>query len=141
MVGAERVRTSRLPPRLIPLGVSGLIGARNVRWKRNVSVLLDRLPDREPRIELHHARPSLRHRENLRLEVIGYADDAARLELSTRMHHCLPHRFAEWSQQENLGGGSVVANAEEPSAEDAGGIEDQRVAGRNELLEITELPV
>src|SRR5439155_25259608 len=82
-----------------------------------------------------------RCRENLGLEVFGDANDTPRFELAAGMHHRLPHRFAERSQQEHLGGRSVVADAEEPSAENARGVEHECVAGGNELLEIAELSV
>ena len=57
------------------------------------------------------------------------------------MDHRLPHRFAYWPQQKNLGGRPVVAHAEEAGAENAGSVEDEGVAGRDQLLEIAELLV
>ena len=67
--------------------------------------------------------------------------DASRLELAAGVHHRLPQVLAERAKQQDLGGCSVVAHAQQPGAEYAGGVEDDGVAGGNQVLELTELPV
>src|SRR4051812_4046472 len=114
---------------LITLGVVGRVGARDVRGKWDVAVLLDRLLDRQLRVELHYPGAALGRRKNLGLEIIGDGDDSSGLELAAGMHHRLPHRFAEWAEQQDLGVGAVVAESEEPGAETPRRVEDQRVAG------------
>jgi hypothetical protein len=57
------------------------------------------------------------------------------------MHHRFPQVVAEWAQKKDLGRSLVVAKTKEPGVEDASGVEDERVPGRNQLLEITELLV
>src|SRR5205823_6368903 len=50
---------------LISLGVARLVSARDVRGKRDMTVLLDRIFYRHLRVQLHHAGAALRHRQNL----------------------------------------------------------------------------
>src|SRR6266550_2916446 len=121
--------------------VEDVVGARDVGRERDVPVFLDRVFYRHLRVQLHHAGPALSHRQNLRLEILGEFYDASRLELSARMDHRLPQVLAERTKQQDLGGCSVVAYAQQPRAEYASGVEDDGVAGGNQVLEITELPV
>ena len=126
---------------LVPLDVGRLIRARDVRRKRDVSVLLDRLFDRQWGFEQHDARAPLGCGDDLNLEVVGDVDHSSRLELPAGMHHRLPRRFAERSKQQNFSRRAVLANAKQSGAKDAGGVEHDRVAGGNELLKIAELLV
>jgi hypothetical protein len=106
-----------------------------------VSVLLDCLLDRQLSIEPYYASTTLSGRDDLRLEVIGDVNRAARLELAAGVNHRFPGRVSERSQQEDLSGRSVFADAEQSGSKDARGVEDDRIAGGNELLEIGETPV
>src|SRR5437868_1093680 len=80
---------------LISLGVARLVSARDVRRERDMTVLLDRIFYRNLRVQLHHAGPALRHRQNLGLEILGEFYDASRLELAAGVHHRLPQVLAE----------------------------------------------
>jgi hypothetical protein len=54
------------------------------------------------------------------------------------VHHCFPLRIAKRPKKKYLGRRPIVANPEEPRAEYASGVEDDRVGGGNHLLEIAE---
>jgi hypothetical protein len=57
------------------------------------------------------------------------------------MHHRFPQIVAECAQKKDLGGRLIVAKTKKAGVKDASGIEDDRVAGWNQLLEIAELLV
>jgi len=84
-------------------------------------------------------RSSLELARNLNLEVVGDVNDASGFELAAGMHHRFPGRVAEWSEQEDFCRRSILAHAEESRVENAGGVEHDRVPGRNDLFEVAEL--
>jgi hypothetical protein len=54
------------------------------------------------------------------------------------MDHRLPEIIAKRSQQKNFGGSLIVAKAEEPGVKHARGVEYDRAASGNQLLQIAE---
>jgi hypothetical protein len=123
---------------LIPLGVGRLVGARDVRRERDVPVFFQRLIDGRCRSQANHPRSPLSGRNNLDAEIIRDADDAPWLELSSRMNHRFPFVASDLSEQQNLGGRAVVAEAEQSGAEHARRVEDESIARRDHFLEIAE---
>jgi len=57
------------------------------------------------------------------------------------VHHRLPHLLPEWTEEQDLGGSPVVAHAQQTRAKYSCRVEDDDVAGGDELLEVAELPV
>ena len=90
---------------------------------------------------MHDSRPSLRRFENLDLEIRTHVDATARLKLSARMNHRLVLVVAEWLEEKQLGRCAGVASAKQSRMKHARRVQDDRVAGGNQLDEIAKRPV
>ena len=106
-----------------------------------MTVAFDRVIDGERGVKLHDAGSSQGRLENLGFEVGAHMDFATGLELAARVNHRLVAVVTKRFEQKDFGGSARVAGAEQAGAEDAGGVEDDRVAGRYEIREILECAV
>ncbi len=84
----------------------------------------------------------LRNFQDLRVESLGYAHRAARTQLATRAHHCLPHILSSYGmQQQDFRGCTRCAAAEQTRAQHPGGVQHYRVARHEQTGKIPELRV
>lgn len=106
-----------------------------------MSISLYRVSDRQRRAEVNDSGSPLRRLEYFDLEIRADVDFSSCLQFSTGMHHRLVAIIAERFEKQQLGGCSGVACAEKSRAEHAGGVEDDRVAGRDDAHDIAKRPM
>src|SRR5688572_165443 len=127
---------------LVPLGIGWRVGAMDVRRERHVTVRLDGFLDRYGRVEADDTRPALGDFLDMHVEARRDVDDASRAKFSAGMYEgfVLSVRTG-WPQEQDFGGRARIAVTEQTGAEDAGRIQDDRVASGNELDEVREVPM
>src|SRR6266542_4976141 len=123
---------------LISLSVCVFIGPPDVRRKRCMPVAVDCVANGKCGAESDDACATLRRFKNLDLEVRTHVYDSSGLELAARMHHRLVAAVAKVAQKKKFGGSTGVARTEKPRTIDASGVEDDRIAGGNEIHDIAE---
>jgi hypothetical protein len=106
-----------------------------------MAVLVDRFVVRERGVQSDQASAAFRHLDDFDRELRPDLHATSGSQLSAGRHHRLPQVVARGLQEQDLGGGATVAGAQQPGLEHAGGVQDEKIAGGNEIDELTEPPV
>jgi hypothetical protein len=104
-----------------------------------MTVPLDRRFDGSVGVKPDDARSPVRDTLDGHVESRRNVNDAAGAQLPAGMDHRLVSpRLAGWAQQQHFGGRARIAAAEQSSPKDTGGVQDDRVAWRDDPGEIRE---